>query len=148
NVLVVGGIINGAAGTETEIYDPSTQTWSFTRHPLHFARSEHAATELADGRVLVVGGGGAAAVTSAEIYDPGTQTWTVTRTPLKQGEYQPTVTLLSDGRVFVLGSGSSGNPELFDPATETWTLGPKINIPRSRRTATRLHDGKVLVVGG
>ena len=88
-VLVVGGMGSkpDVAGRTTsysldsaELYDPSTGTWTTTAS-IATARADSTATLLADGRVLVVGGGvleGAVtspelgAVTSAELYDPGT----------------------------------------------------------------------------
>jgi N-acetylneuraminic acid mutarotase len=97
NVLVVGRISSGSDSGElrTEIYDHSTQTWSFTGgHPLSFKRIHHATTELADGRVLVVGGAFNAG-NLAEIYDPATQAWTLAG-PLNQGRADHTATLLSD----------------------------------------------------
>jgi hypothetical protein len=159
NVLAVGGIIgNPDPELRTEIYDHSTQTWSFTGgHPLSFERNYHATTELADGRVLVVGGWQNAGNLS-EIYDPVTQAWTLAG-PLNEGRGGHTATLLSDGRVLVVGGAWQGqgfarNAELFDPATPTekWTLVGGRTVSqyqfRSEHTATRLQDGKVLVVGG
>jgi len=49
NVLTIGGSASLASGDpelRTEIYDHSTQTWSFTGgHPLSFERNHHATTE-------------------------------------------------------------------------------------------------------
>ena len=52
------------------------QQWSATS-ALGTARVLHSSTLLANGKVLVVGGTGAAA-TSAELYDPATGNWTAT----------------------------------------------------------------------
>ena len=150
---VVGGISSGSDSGElrTEIYDHSTQTWSFTGgHPLSFERIHHATTELADGRVLVVGGAFNAG-NLAEIYDPATQAWTLAG-PLNQGRADHTATLLSDGRVLAVGGDYDfflNSTELFNLATPTekWTLGRKLSHERFEHTATRLQDGKVLVVG-
>ncbi|HEX8822383.1 MAG TPA: kelch repeat-containing protein [Archangium sp.] len=71
-----------------------------------------------------------------------------------------TATLLADGRVLAvggLGSASPGLPstvlrsaELYDPATGSWTSPSTLvpGTPRMDHTATRLADGRVLVVGG
>ncbi len=69
----------GAALATAELFDPATGSWSLTGS-LNFARYGAAAVTLADGRVLVVGGGGGdgsvtvdgRASDNAEIYDPGT----------------------------------------------------------------------------
>ena len=82
-VLVAGGVHYTTSGdqngsiADTEIYDPTTEVWSFVG-PLNMARSGHTATLLPNGSVLVVGGaGGSGALNSTELYDPATQTWTL-----------------------------------------------------------------------
>jgi hypothetical protein len=78
HVLIAGGgsdYTNLKFLASAELYDPATGTFSLTG-PLGEARSYHAATLLADGRVLVTGGYGAVApLASAEIYDPRTGTF-------------------------------------------------------------------------
>ncbi|WP_434301324.1 Kelch repeat-containing protein [Corallococcus exiguus] len=67
-----------------------------------------------------------------------------------------TATLLLNGKVLVAGghrftSASSTNvqvSELYDPATGSWTASGSMVAARSRHTATRLNNGKVLVLGG
>ncbi len=59
-VLVVGGVTTLSDRTSralatAEIYDPGSNTWTAAAS-LHSPRSDHSATLLADGRVLVVGG--------------------------------------------------------------------------------------------
>jgi hypothetical protein len=77
-VLIVGG---GSDYTSflfiptAEIFDPKTGTFTKTGS-LATARTNHAATLLASGRVLVTGGYGATApLASAELYDPKTGTF-------------------------------------------------------------------------
>ncbi|WP_395845218.1 Kelch repeat-containing protein [Cystobacter fuscus] len=103
-------------------------------------RTEHAATLLADGRVLVVGGTGPSGeLVTAEVYDPATHTWSATGS-LAVLRRHHTATLLNDGRVLVVGgTGSSGNvalAELYDPATGTWSPGgvrELVPLPRRLR---------------
>lgn len=68
-----------------------------------------------------------------------------------------TATLLKDGRVLIVGGerrGASGPgamlPEafLFDPTSSSFAPGGTLAAARSGHTATRLADGRVLVVGG
>jgi N-acetylneuraminic acid mutarotase len=67
-----------------------------------------------------------------------------------------TATLLSNGLVLVAGGVSSreGNSdvlasaELYEPQTGHWHATGSLQTARSRHTATLLHDGRVLVVGG
>src|SRR5919202_3477224 len=113
-ILVVGGrggnAQGGAALNTVELYNPATDTWTGAA-PLATPRSNHTATLLPDGRVLVVGGaetrsGLLTPVPSAEIYDPAANSWTAVG-PLGTARSGHTATLLSDGRVIVAGGGSS-----------------------------------------
>jgi hypothetical protein len=85
-VLVTGGmdrpwIGNVPASASGAVYDPSTGTWGATS-AMHEGRSEHTATLLPNGMVLVAGGiiglgenedgpGNLGLRSSAELYDPG-----------------------------------------------------------------------------
>jgi hypothetical protein len=118
------------------------------------ARSQHSATRLLDGRVLVAGGQttGGVIFSSAEIYDPATGTWTATggMPGIRMGH---SAVLLPDGRVLVAG-GNGNNfmhvaaAYLYDPASGTWSSAGALTAPRAWQTATLLPDGDVLVVGG
>jgi hypothetical protein len=63
---------------------------------------------------------------------------------------------LADGRVLVLGGrgATEGNrtvlasAEIYDPATGRFTETGSMTEPREQPLATRLHDGRVFVVGG
>jgi len=82
-VLIVGGMsttcTTGAASctkNTAELYDPASDSWTATG-PMSNWRSQHTATLLADGTVLIVGGEGAQAsgmktapLATAEIYQP------------------------------------------------------------------------------
>jgi hypothetical protein len=63
-----------------------------------------------------------------------------------------TASLLDDGTVLIAG-GDDGNlehssAELFDPMSGTFTLTASMATARTRATATRLSNGKILIVGG
>ena len=72
-VLVAGGVADNneaVALASAELYDPSTGTWSATG-AMTTPRSQHTATLLANGKVLVTGGLLTDGVTSsAVLYDP------------------------------------------------------------------------------
>src|SRR5262245_53230500 len=68
-VLAVGGV----GEQTTELYDPVTGVW-LPGGTLSTPRWLHVAVRLANGRVLVAGGG--AYTPSAELYNPATNTWT------------------------------------------------------------------------
>jgi N-acetylneuraminic acid mutarotase len=107
------------------------------------------AVRLADGRVLVAGGGWYS--TRAELYDPATNSWTRTGN-MNVGRIAFTGTLLRDGRVLVVGGNSLGgvqaSAELYDPSTGRWASTGSPRTPRRDHTATLLPNGTVLVAGG
>lgn len=163
-----GGVNRGyqALGT-TEIYN-DTGTDRVPGPPLLIAaRTNHTATRLQDGRVLIVGGQtGEVALTSTLIYTPGAfpaiGSFTVGPS-LATARTNHTATLLPDGRVLIAGgyNAGSGNEvyrthlastEIYTPGAGadigSFGPGPSMLLARSEHTATLLPDGRVLIVGG
>jgi WD40 repeat protein len=123
---------------------------------LAYDRSNHTATRLLDGRVLVVGGSGddVDPGATAELYDPAAGTWTNTSS-LDDPRRFHTATLLPNGKVLVAGGvnvtayGPFGvYPKLYNPASGTWTNSGGGAGHYYGHTATLLPGGKVLIVGG
>jgi N-acetylneuraminic acid mutarotase len=134
-------------------------SWVFTGN-LNEPRLEHTATLLTSGKVLVAGGVTNGITKTAELYDPTIGVWTLTGN-LTSRRVRHTATLLPNGKVLVVGGftrapGPVGTPpiaatntsELYDPTTGTWSPTGNMNSRRAWHTATRLHNGKVLVTGG
>lgn len=158
-VLVAGGGVRyDARGipniiTSTELYDPVAGTWSPTGNML-WTTTEHTATLLANGKVLVAAGSSGYLgnyYTNAELYDPNTGAWTATGS-LAAKRYSHTATMLPSGKVLVTG-GTSGmyvlsSAELYDPITGTWATTGPLTTTRYRHMATLTPTGKVLVTGG
>jgi hypothetical protein len=141
------------------------------------ARGGSTATLLVDGRVLFTGGYNCAAAgqdgiwASAELYDPATGTFSPTGSMSVPRENH-TATRLADGRVLIAGGISGASPsagaavslaayrlaetsasvlesaEVYDPATGRFNPTGSMSTIRDHHTATLLHDGRVLVVGG
>jgi hypothetical protein len=157
-VLVAGGWPSGWSSVSVlasaEIYDPRTGRFTATG-PMIEGRTFHAATLLADGRVLITGGMGTVEnLASAELYDPKTGTFTATGSMVGGREYH-TATLLADGRVLVAGGGGDytnrqflASAELYDPRTGTFSLTGSLTDARTNHMASLLADGRVLVTGG
>jgi hypothetical protein len=130
------------------------------------ARSQHIATLLPNGKVLIAGGaqsaslsGGDVILASAELYDPGTGTFRPAG-DMTTGRTMHTSTLLADGRVLIAGGyghGAEGpaggrtalaSAELYDPSTGTFTATRDMIAARGGHTAILLLNGTVLIVGG
>jgi len=141
-------------------------------NPFGARRTNHTATRLADGRVLVAGGldtfdGHDVTLASAFIYDPATDAVTEVG-PLNVARFAHAAVLLRNGKVLITGginqtADSGGRPgvvqvELFDPAGRTFTVIGSRPDSRWDHTATLLEcpaaqpecswGGKVLVAGG
>jgi N-acetylneuraminic acid mutarotase len=162
-VLIAGGddFANGGGSTfaSAEIYDPAAGSWTPTAS-LASARTEHTATLLPNGTVLVAGGSvfntivgplSPSVLASAEIYDPVARTWTPTGS-LATARASHTATLLPNGTVFVAGGSNTSSvvssAEIYDPAAGTWTPTGSLSTVRALHTATLLPNGTVLVAGG
>ena len=170
-VLIAGGVNSsstavGSVTNTAEIYDPATHTFTLTNGPMSSARFLHTATLLADGRVLLAGGGttvppdcilcfGVTTTNTAEIFDPATGLFTPTSTPLTVQRQVSAATLMPNGQVLLAGGltdgptfTSSSSAEVFDPVSNGFRATSSMAAPRVFHDAALLPSGKVLVAGG
>ena len=146
-------LLSGDLSRAVEIYDPESDdiVKSVT---VSTRRVQHTATLLNTGDVLIAGG----AVRFAERFDPATNKFTVPRgATLQDLRFGHTATLLTDGRVLLAGGSAVIGGQVFTPVNSTEVFDPDIpsfreagfmRIPRFGHAATRMSDGKVLIVGG
>ena len=156
NKAFVALLAAGATLAMVTLIDASSSSQVEQLGPLAVPRTGHAATGLADGRVLITGGRDSAGtiVATAEVVDPANQTSTAIGM-LNTARIDHTATLLADGRVLIAGgtgaSGALASAEIFDPANlgaGFRMLSATMGAARARHTATRLHDGRVIIAGG
>ncbi len=160
-VLIAGGANQDPTGTglaSAELYDPSAGTFTQTGS-MAAGRFLHTATQLQNGKVLIIGGALTSAsdpVATAEVYDPGTGIFTMTGAMATARE-QHTATLLADGRVLIVGGTTStgtgdlhptATVEVYDPSTGSFSVTGSMAEARTFHTATLLPSGRVLVAGG
>jgi WD40 repeat protein len=133
----------GESRMTVETYDPSTGTFSAAGTMSSYGYGD--AIALPDGRVVVLGGMSLSNRGFAAVWDPASLTFSPQRNPPGQVR---SATLLDDGRILLLGDRSLGSrSSVYDPTTgETTSIRPftKAWWPK----ATRLSDGRVLIVGG
>ncbi len=143
-VLLSGGWFE-STGWPAEVFDPRTGVSRPTGPMMQLARrSDHTATLLPSGKVLVTGGGSA----TAEFYIPETNSWHMTGA-MSMGRQGHTATLLPSGKVLVMGGGTDPrSAELYEPDTGRWRRVAPSLLLHTRHTATLLPSGQVLVVGG
>ncbi|WP_063043906.1 Kelch repeat-containing protein [Nocardia pseudovaccinii] len=167
-VLVIGGASAVGAGSYTglalcEIFDPHTGAWTPTGSMAR-PRWNNTATVLADGTVLVTGGGWSGMVSgwvynahgdwTTERFDPATGRWT-RDADLPNARLWHRAVPLHDGRVLVVGGGSAPalavgyrSCALYDPRTRGWRRAAGLRTGRWAFAAVPLLDGRVLVTGG
>jgi hypothetical protein len=166
-VLIAGGWNGHAADAPddppwdplfAESFDPSSGTFIPTGS-MSTTRIGHAATLLADGKVLLLGGMPSVqnidtqppAAQYAEIYDPTTQVFSglddlvVSRQGYTVTLLQSGVALLAGGKVLDVVVPTA---ELLSPTTGALSTTGGLGTERVGHTATLLKDGRVLVTGG
>jgi hypothetical protein len=115
-------------------------------------RRGHTATQLADGRVLIVGGENSGGLISqSEVFDPTAGTFSAGGN-LDGARADHSATRLADGRVLIAGgrgaAGASNTTEIFDPTTGAFAPGPAMSVARAGHSATLFADGRVFFAGG
>jgi hypothetical protein len=158
---VAAGTVSASIHVANDVGDDYTCTptlpWRVPRFHQSFAPAPSSpvassagwASLLSDGKVLVVGAGGASAV-----FDPVVNAWRAAASQPAPRAIAPT--LLHDGRVLFEGGGTGGvypnvaqaTAQIYDPAADRWSSAASLATPRYGHTATLLSDGRVLVAGG
>lgn len=154
-VLVVGGSLSSTA----ELYDPSTSQWSLIESDDDIRFYGHNSTVLDTGRVLVTGGELPAESDAAALCDALAFVWEPRAALPAENRAAHSATRLDDGRLLVVGGKNSADEIvlqdawIYDPLQDgisdsPWSTTESPLSQHAMHTATKLADGRVLVVGG
>jgi Domain of unknown function (DUF1929)/Carboxypeptidase regulatory-like domain len=121
-ILDVGGSDPPTATAESIDLTAVTPAWALTGS-MHFARRQHNAVVLPDGKVFIVGGSSGSGfddstnpVLPTEMWDPATGQFTVMPSIAVYRGYHSTAILLPDGRVLSAGGNVGGaNAQIYSP---------------------------------
>lgn len=153
-IIFLGGSDREVYGPGTKLvktFDPVTEIWTDRPEMLDY-RWYPTMVQLADGRLLLTGGGGLdnpVRVTTSEVYDPESLTSEAVDDIAIGNEVSPIV-LLYDGRALM----THRPPQLFTPTDEQWE--PAADFAQANRMPDGDHsdhelvllpEGKVVAVG-
>tara|TARA_R110002072_G_scaffold141664_2_gene286898 strand:- start:2236 stop:4332 length:2097 start_codon:yes stop_codon:yes gene_type:complete len=151
-LVMGGGTAPSAVRTPTcEVYDPATDSWSWTGTMGQAVEFPPAAL-LHTGKVLRTWG-------DPELYDPPAGAWQPTGTFAAvdrgwPGHSDHSLCVLQDGTALVIGinTQSAGSQaamaESYDPTTATWSPRSSPDLKRMQCEVVPLPDGRILVQGG
>ncbi len=161
HILPSGLIFNSAQRSDSQMYDPVTQTWSFVSNSI-FGKRQEGTSVLLPGleRVLAAGGthtqNAGGATNTAEIIDftQAKPEWASTGS-MTYARYNHNLVLLPDGTVLAVGGNTAGiytdpveQAELYNPSTGKWTVMASQQANRAHHSvAVLLPDGTVLSAG-
>lgn len=161
-VLIAGGFSSATlparALATAELYDPIVGTFTALASRMQSRRTGHAASKLADGRVLITGGqttdNDANGSDTAEIYDPATKAFASIPAHMTSPRGGHISALLPNGRVLIAGGYDDqctglDSAETFNPATQKFSLlEAHLVAGRSELAGASYDNGWVLLTGG
>jgi N-acetylneuraminic acid mutarotase len=136
---------------ETELYTPSSNTWTTTSSMLTPTVAAGSAVG-ADGRFYVFGGFAGKPSSSLEIYDPSSHSWSIGTSLPSPIEYDAGAALPNGDIVAIGGQTSEATAstavEEYDPTTSTWSGLAPLPLGCQSVGAVTGTNGDVYVFGG
>ncbi|GAB6283078.1 MAG: hypothetical protein STSR0008_18330 [Ignavibacterium sp.] len=135
---------------KVDIYNPITESW-VQATPMQLERTEHTATLLNDGKVLVTGGETYNFTTDqCEIYNPNTNTWEFTGSMMEERSDHAAL-LLNHDRVFICGGDGMApwqkSCEVYNMGI--WSYTSDMLAYRANPNSYFLENvDKILILGG
>jgi hypothetical protein len=138
----------------TEVYDPSTDTWT-TKAPIPKAASYYSSAVI-DNKIYIFSDyfkqkDGYESLT--QIYDPNTDTWSNGNPPPYAIDMAGSAAISNSDfkQIYVIGGRSGslqlGYNQIYDPATDSWSIGAPLPTPRYALAACSLNN-KIYTFGG
>jgi Galactose oxidase, central domain len=157
SVLIIGGSRGLSAVSDSiDRFDPRTERFTKIGSLAGGARLGETATRLSSGRILIAGGlRMVSGNRNSELIDEVTGAVALTGA-MNAARLGHTAMALAGDRVLITGGysdeafpGISPTAEIWEPSTGKFRLLQRHMLrPRAHHTATRLDDGRVLIVGG
>ena len=143
---------NGSPLSSMEVYNPSSNSWSYLT-PLPQTLFSESAVSDGSGHIYTFGGVGASGAISNAVYcyTIATNTWSQAA-PLQVGVSNSAAVLGPDGLIYVLGgqtaSGTTAAVETYNSTSNTWTIVSSLPQPISSAAAVVDSLGRIEVLGG
>jgi Dickkopf N-terminal cysteine-rich region len=147
--LMKDGRVLKMSGTgATELYNPTTATWSAAATLTYLTGAPSNPVALDDGRVFVTD---ESLGQVGYIYDPTANAWSSTNAGVKYTGAR--LVKLADGRVMEIGLPWGGGPPppqdaIYDPTSNTWSATYDFIRNRTNPAVITLQNGRVMVVAG
>jgi hypothetical protein len=144
---------NGTPLASVEVYNPSTNSWSYLAALPQALYGESAVSDGA-GHIYTFGGVGAGgAITNVvDRYTIANNTWDQLAAPMLVGVRDSAAVLAPNGQIYVIGgqtaSGATSTVESYNTTTNTWTLETPLPQPLSSAAAAVDSLGRIEVLGG
>jgi N-acetylneuraminic acid mutarotase len=153
--LIGGALPSGDISDASEVYDPSSDSWSVAA-PIPTPVALYASA-VVNNKIYVVGGGQSGPLISDlnQIYDPETNVWTLSEplpTPIVWAAAASTSGVTAPARLYVLGGTSDGingvnTNRVYDPQSNSWTIGALMPTSRGALSVVVVNDA-LYALGG